>query len=102
MAQAKTVALFTARPGLADELAGLLRATMVPSRAEPANLRWDIWRSPTEPDRFVVDELYVDQDGVAAHRASAHYRAYAARIDALAERVAVTVAPVEVDPVLSG
>ena len=67
-----------------------------PSHNEPGNLRWDIWRDSTDPRRFVVEELYIDVDAVESHRKTPHYKKYAAAIQGAAERIAVTVEPVDV------
>ncbi|QWW69939.1 putative quinol monooxygenase [Rhizobium sp. WYJ-E13] len=93
----KIVGILTARPGKAPELGAFLSAMRVHSRAEPGNLRWDIWRDKANSDRFVLDELYVDEAAVAAHRDSPHFKNYAAGIGDLAERTPITLDPVEVD-----
>ncbi|WP_416066579.1 putative quinol monooxygenase [Rhizobium sp. ZK1] len=93
----KIVGILTARTGKAPELGAFLSAMRVHSRAEPGNLRWDIWRDKANSDRFVLDELYVDDAAVAAHRDSPHFKNYAARIGDLAERTPITLDPVEVD-----
>lgn len=93
----KIVGILTARPGKASELGAFLSAMRVRSRAEPGNLRWDIWRDKANPDRFVLDELYVNEAAVAAHRDTPHFKDYAARIGDLADRTPITLDPVEVD-----
>lgn len=91
---AKIVAILTALPGKAGELQALL-SSMAPScRSEPGNLRWDIWQDRGNPERFVLDELYVDAAAVEAHRDTPHFKDYAARIGSLAERTAHVVTPV--------
>ncbi len=85
----KITALLTARPGKAAELEALLKDMVGPCRAEPGNLLWDIWQDRDDPNRFVLDELYIDDDAVAAHRASAHFQRYVARIGDVAERTPV-------------
>lgn len=94
MPHVKTVAIFVARPGKVDDLRALLDGMLTPSRSEPGNLRYDLWRDQTDPSRFVLDELYVDNEAVAAHRASPHFQNYASVIADLAERTAVTLDPV--------
>lgn len=93
----KITAILSARPGKAAELGALLDGMIEPSRNEPGNLRWDIWRDQADSGRFVLDELYADDDAAAAHRATPHFRAYAARIGDLAERTALTLDPVNVE-----
>ena len=86
---AKTTAILTAYPGKVAELEALLTAMAPHCRAEPGNLRWDIWREASRGARFVLDELYVDAAAVEAHRETPHYQDYLTRIPALAARTAV-------------
>jgi quinol monooxygenase YgiN len=86
----KVVAILAARPGRAEELRLLLDSMVAASRAEPGNLRYDLWQDQAAPSRFVLDELYTDSDAVAAHRASPHFQTYLTTINDLAERMAVT------------
>jgi quinol monooxygenase YgiN len=90
----KIVAVLAAREGRLGELEALLTDLAVASRAEPGNLRWDVWRDQADPTRFVLDELYIDNAAVAAHRASPHFAAYLARIGDLATRTAWVADPV--------
>jgi quinol monooxygenase YgiN len=92
----KIVAVLTARPGKADELRDLLDGMIAPSRAEPGNLRYDLWADPVQPGRFVLDELYENADAVAAHRASPHFQSYLAAINDLAARSAFLLDPLSV------
>lgn len=92
----KIVAVLTAWPGKADELRQLLDGMLAPSRAEAGCLRYDLWRDQTNAERFVLDELYVDDAAIAAHRETAHFRVYLAKIGDLAERSALVVDPVDV------
>ena len=92
----KTVAVLTARPGKADALRDLLGHLVEASRAEPGNLRYDLWADPAQPGRFVLDELYVDRAALEAHRATVHFRNYLTRIPELGERSAWTLDEVAV------
>src|SRR3546814_19634314 len=76
----KIIAVLTARPGKAEALRILLDGMLAPSRAEPGNLRYDLWVEPAQPGRYVLDELYGNADAVAAHRASPHFQDYLAAI----------------------
>jgi quinol monooxygenase YgiN len=93
----KITAILTARPGKAADLKALLVSMAPHCRAEPGNLRWDIWEDESQPSRYVLDELYRDDDAVAAHRATPHYENYLAQIGALADRTALVLSPVEVE-----
>jgi quinol monooxygenase YgiN len=90
----KVVAILTARKGREADLRALLEGLIAPSRAEPGNLRYDLWVDQSEPTRFVLDELYVDGAANTAHRATPHFQNYLSRINDLAERSAVALDPV--------
>jgi quinol monooxygenase YgiN len=92
----KITAILTAHPGKADELRALLVGMAPHCRAEPGNLRWDVWRDPSHEGRFVLDELYRDVAAVEAHRNTPHFKAYLAQIPDLADRMAFVVEAVEV------
>ena len=92
----KIVAILTAKAGREAELDKLLRGMTSPSRAEPGNLRYDLWQDVDNPGRFVLDELYKNTDAVASHRATPHFQNYLSRINDLAERTAVVVRSVDV------
>ena len=92
----KTVAILSARPSRTGELRALLDGMVTSSRAEPGNLRYDLWQDQVDPTRFVLDELYVDSDAVAAHRASPHFQHYLSIVASLAERTPVTLDPISV------
>ena len=89
----KVIAILMARPGKGGELRTLLDGMVAPSRNEPGNLRYDLWQDRTDPNRCVLDELYVDDDAVAAHRATPHFQTYASAVKDLAERSALTLEP---------
>jgi quinol monooxygenase YgiN len=92
----KVMAILTARPCKAGELRILLEGMVAASRVEPGNMRYDLWQDRTDPARFVLDELYVDADAVAVHRATAHFQNYVSGISALAERTAFVLDPAAV------
>lgn len=87
--QANTVAILTAKDSKEAELEALLRDMANASRAEPGNLQYDVWRDRDMAGRFVIVELYADDDAVATHRATAHFQAYLSRIGDLADRLSV-------------
>jgi quinol monooxygenase YgiN len=92
----KIVAILVAKPGKAEDLNALLHGMVDPSRGEPGNLRWDIWRDQASPDRFVLDELYKDNAAIAAHRETPHFKNYLAHIHDLADRTAMVLDAVRV------
>ncbi|WP_052402796.1 putative quinol monooxygenase [Muricoccus aerilatus] len=92
----KIMAILAARPGKAAELRALLDGMTAASRAEPGNLRYDLWQDQADPARLVLDELYADREAVAAHRATPHFQNYLAVINDLAERTAIVLDPATV------
>lgn len=53
---------------------------------EPGCVRFDVIQQSDDPTRFVLVEIYRDAQGHAAHRETAHYRAWIDRVtDMLAE-----------------
>jgi quinol monooxygenase YgiN len=95
-APVKTIAVFTAKSGCEGELQTLLQGMVKPSRAEPGNLRYDLWRESEQPRRFALDETYRDAESITYHRASEHFQAYLARIDELAVRTVVVLVPEDI------
>ncbi|KQV64106.1 putative quinol monooxygenase [Caulobacter sp. Root343] len=91
----KISAILTAKPGRAGDLEALLTALAASSRAEPGNLRWDIWKSCDDANVFVLDELYEDESAVLTHRATAHFKDYLSKISDLADRVAIVSKPLD-------
>lgn len=92
----KIVGILTALPDKAEELQALLLDLQGPSRAEPGNLRWDIWQDQANPDRFILDELYASQDDVAAHLGTPHFQDYVGRVKDLADRTPMILSPINV------
>lgn len=92
----KIVALLVAKAGKAEDLKALLHGMVAPCRAEPGNLRWDIWQDQANSDRFVLDELYTDNAAITAHRETPHFKNYFAKINDLADRTAVVLDAVQV------
>ena len=68
------VADTSSSPENADEFGRVLERFAQACRAERGCLSYDIFRSPTQPERFVSIERYVDAEAFAAHRASAHFK----------------------------
>lgn len=89
----KTIAVLTAKPGREGELLTLLEGLVEPSRAEPGNLRYDLWADPAVPGVFVLDELYVDAAAREVHRATPHFQHYLATVASLAERRSFSLEP---------
>lgn len=77
------IANLHSHPHKADEVASLLCALALTSRAEPGCLSYTVHRRRDQPEVFVVCELYRDQAACDAHLASAPLRQALARFDEL-------------------
>lgn len=80
-----TVYLFaslTPKPEHVADLEAELRHMVSASRAEPGNRRYDLLRRSDGAPGFHLYEIYVDEAAVQAHRESAHYLAYRAKVGA--------------------
>jgi len=59
-----------------DAFIAASRANHEAAVQEPGNLRFDILQSPEDPDYFVFYEAYRSVEDAAAHKQTAHYRAW--------------------------
>jgi len=70
------VATLRVQDGKGPDLEALFRDLMAKVRAnEPGNLAYQLAKSRTEANTYKVLELYKDEAGLEAHRASAHFKA---------------------------
>ncbi len=86
-------ASFSPSPGREGEVEEILRGMVTPTREEPGNEIYDLYRKTGDgPASFHLFERYVDADALQAHRETGHYKAYRARIaDHLAAPIGVVV-----------
>lgn len=91
----KVYAVLTAKFGKQAALEDLLRGMAEPSRAEPGNLRYDLWQDTADPSRFIIDEMYIDAEANNSHRESRHFKAYVSKINELADRSVFVVTAVD-------
>jgi quinol monooxygenase YgiN len=74
------------RPERRDEfLAGIAGNAEASVRNEPGCLRFDVCSVASDPNRFLLYELYTDAEAFAAHKAAPHF----ARWRTVAEQVLV-------------
>lgn len=68
---------------LPDQVEAFLEASRenhAGSTREPGNVRFDVLRDPAEPTRFLIYEVFTDEDAAAAHKATPHYLAWRDRV----------------------
>ncbi|MFZ6645361.1 putative quinol monooxygenase [Undibacterium sp. TJN25] len=70
----QVIAHYFALPGNGDKVSSLLLELAQATRTEPKNLYYEFFRSPVDPDHFVILEQYSDADGLTDHRNSEHFQ----------------------------
>ena len=87
--------MYRARAGEADRVEEALRKMVAPTRAEPGNLDYQVFRDPADPSRFVLFERYADAAAFDAHRAAPHFATWLTGVvlPALDDRVRLDLVP---------
>jgi len=70
----QVIAHYFAKPGNGDTIVKHLTELAAATRTEPKNLYYDFFRSPHDPDHFVILEQYSEADGLAVHRETEHFQ----------------------------
>ena len=91
------VAQYRAREGEAERVAEALRNMVAPTRAEPGNLDYQVFRDPRDPSLFVLVERCAAKASSPAYRGSPHFGTWLAGtvLPALADRVRLDLVPIE-------
>ena len=71
-----TIVAIHVKPDHVTDFIEAIRENHQHSVREPGNLRFDILQSMDDPTRFVTYMAYRDAASTAAHRETAHYRAF--------------------------
>src|SRR5580692_8197564 len=89
------IARYQVRPGEEDRVEAALGQLVEPTRAEPGNLDYQVFRDPKDPSLFVLFERYADEAAFDAHRATPHFSAWLAGqvLPALADRPRLDLVP---------
>ncbi len=72
----RRVAFASVKRGQEDAFVEAARVCVAASRAEAGVLHYDLWRETKGGQRYVFNELYVDDAAVAAHMTSDHFKAF--------------------------
>ncbi|WP_167044176.1 putative quinol monooxygenase [Salinibacterium sp. ZJ454] len=78
MAELQVIARYTVLDGKSDEVKQLLLQLQSATRAEQANLAYDVSQDITDCRRFVILERYVNAAGFDQHLGSDHFISLAA------------------------
>jgi quinol monooxygenase YgiN len=89
------IAKYRAREGEAEHVAAALAEMVAPTRAEPGNLDYQVFRDPSDLSLFVLFERYADADAFDAHRATPHFGTWLAGVvlPALDDRIRLDLVP---------
>jgi quinol monooxygenase YgiN len=68
------IATWDALEGHVDDIAEILRAMTQLTREEPGCIRYDVFHSLSNRQRFVLVEVYADPSALEAHSASEHFK----------------------------
>jgi quinol monooxygenase YgiN/quercetin dioxygenase-like cupin family protein len=69
------VTFIQGREGKASEVKQELLSLTAPTRAEVGNIRYDLYQSVDQPDRFMRLEVWRDAEALELHKATPHLRA---------------------------
>jgi len=82
---------FLVKPSFIARFRDLIAANAKSSlEGEAGCKRFDVLCDPSEPRRFILYEIYEDEQAFAAHLASSHYLDFAAAIDGQIEQRAIS------------
>ena len=71
------------KPERVDEFLEVFRANHEGALREPGNLRFDVLQDPEVKTRFFIYEAYKDEDAVAFHKTTPHYKTCVAKLESL-------------------
>ncbi len=91
------IARYRARAGEEGLVEEALRKMAEPTRAEPGNLDYQVFRYPGQPAVFVLFERYTGEAAFDAHRASPHFKTWLSGrvLPSLDERTRLDLVPLE-------
>lgn len=73
MAEVHVLAKFVARQGMENELRALLEGMLIPTRAEPGCISYDLWESNSK-GHFYLWETWKSQSALDQHVATPHFQ----------------------------
>jgi quinol monooxygenase YgiN len=90
-------AQYRVRAGEEARVANALRHMVAPTRAEPGNLDYQVFRDPKDPSLFVLFECYTDESAFEAHLTSPHFGSWLKGevLPSLEDRVRLDLVPLE-------
>ena len=80
-----SIGIARARLGQSEELGRRMAALIEPTSREPGCVSYDLYRSSEDDAVWIFLERWKQESDIAAHVESAHFRAFAARMNEVAE-----------------
>ncbi len=77
------IATFRVHPGKEAEFIDLVVQQTIDARKEPGNIRYDLYRSVSDPSVFLMHEEFVDAAAQVAHSTSKKHAESAPKVRAL-------------------
>ena len=74
------IAKLPLQAGKSEETITQFKALMKEVATEPGTLLYSLNRKSSEPDTLIVVERYTDKAALAAHSATAHFKAFSAKL----------------------
>ncbi|MBQ8402568.1 MAG: antibiotic biosynthesis monooxygenase [Clostridia bacterium] len=68
-----TVVFVDVKPECVDAFIEITTYNHENSRREPGNVRFDVLRDNKDPNKFLLYEVYENEDAAAAHKLTEHY-----------------------------
>lgn len=69
------------KPEIESQFVSDMQPLMEKSRAEVGNVFYTLYKQVDQPQKYVFIEHWKDEDAVQAHNATAHFQAFAAKLD---------------------
>jgi len=83
MANITVVSRCLCKPGQADKFLKAVRTFLTPTRKEAGCVSYAVYRNTREPEGFIFNEVWKDQDGINFHIGSGHFAEFMGTAGAL-------------------
>lgn len=90
-----TLVFVTVKEGMADAFLAATLENQKNSLKEPANIRFDVLADRSDPNKFILCEMYESEEGAASHKETAHYQKWR---DTVAPMMAVPRSSIKTTP----
>jgi autoinducer 2-degrading protein len=71
----------TVKPEMREVFEKVTRYNHENSRREPGNIRFDVLHSSADPNKYILYEVFRDQEAVDYHKTTEHYKRWAAEME---------------------